>query len=179
MFFGELLRKTGAELTLSLNASVRHMMKSDFLDEIRSILKDSGVPANRIEIEITESIMIDSVDKALRCIDELKSMGFQIAIDDFGTGYSSLSYLNKFPADLLKIDKSFIDAMNTSDSSRQYVAAIISMGHVMGFDVISEGVEEPDQLETLKDIGCDFVQGFIWGRPLSAEAVEELVAGIV
>ena len=179
MFFGELLRKTGAELTLSLNASVRHMMKSDFLDEIRSILKDSGVPANRIEIEITESIMIDSVDKALRCIDELKSMGIQIAIDDFGTGYSSLSYLNRFPADLLKIDKSFIDAMNTSDSSRQYVAAIISMGHVMGFDVISEGVEEPDQLETLKDIGCDFVQGFIWGRPLSAEAVEELVAGIV
>ena len=179
MFFGELLRETGAELTLSLNASVRHMMKSDFLDEIRSILKDSGVPANRIEIEITESIMIDSVDKALRCIDELKSMGIQIAIDDFGTGYSSLSYLNRFPADLLKIDKSFIDAMNTSDSSRQYVAAIISMGHVMGFDVISEGVEEPDQLETLKDIGCDFVQGFIWGRPLSAEAVEELVAGIV
>ena len=179
MFFGELIRKTGAELTLSLNASVRHMMKSDFLDEIRSILKDSGVPADRIEIEITESIMIDSVDKALRCIDELKSMGIQIAIDDFGTGYSSLSYLNRFPADLLKIDKSFIDAMNTSDSSRQYVAAIISMGHVMGFDVISEGVEEPDQLETLKDIGCDFVQGFIWGRPLSAEAVEELVAGIV
>ncbi len=179
MFFGELIRKTGAELTLSLNASVRHMMKSDFLDEIRSILKDSGVPANRIEIEITESIMIDSVDKALRCIDELKSMGIQIAIDDFGTGYSSLSYLNRFPADLLKIDKSFIDAMNTSDSSRQYVAAIISMGHVMGFDVISEGVEEPDQLETLKDIGCDFVQGFIWGRPLSAEAVEELVAGIM
>ncbi len=122
--------------------------------------------------------MIDSVDKALRCIDELKKMGIQIAIDDFGTGYSSLSYLNRFPANLLKIDKSFIDAMNTSESSRQYVAAIISMGHVMGFDVISEGVEAPDQLETLKDIGCDFIQGFIWGRPLSEQAVEELVDSI-
>ena len=149
MFFGELLCKTGAKLTLSLNASVRHMMKSDFLDEIRALLDDSGIPAEQLEIEITESIMIDSVDKALCCIDELKSMGIQIAIDDFGTGYSSLSYLNRFPANLLKIDKSFIDKMNTGDSSRQYVAAIISIGHVMGFEVISEGVEEPEQLETL------------------------------
>ena len=122
--------------------------------------------------------MIDSVDKALSCIDELKSMGVQIAIDDFGTGYSSLSYLNRFPANLLKIDKSFIDAMNTSESSRQYVAAIISMGHIMGFDVISEGVEEDEQLKTLKDIGCDFVQGFVWGRPLSAEDVKNLVSNI-
>ncbi len=179
MFFGKLPGVAEKKLTLSLNASVRHMMKSDFLDEIRQLLKDSGIPASQLEIEITESIMIDSVDKALRCIDELKSMGIQIAIDDFGTGYSSLSYLNRFPANLLKIDKSFIDAMNTSESSRQYVAAIISMGHVMGFDVISEGVEEPDQLETLKDIGCDYVQGFIWGRPLSEEQVEELVSDIM
>ena len=126
MFFGDLLRRTGADLMFSLNASVRHMMKSDF-------------------------------------------------VDDFGTGYSSLSYLNRFPADLLKIDKSFIDAMNTSDSSRQYVAAIISMGHIMGFEVIAEGVEEQEQLDTLKEIGCDYVQGFIWGRPLPAEEAEKLV----
>ena len=103
-------------------------------------------------------------------------MGIQIAIDDFGTGYSSLSYLNRFPANLLKIDKSFIDEMNMSDSSRQYVAAIISMGHIMGFDVISEGVEDPEQLKALKDVGCDFVQGFIWGRPLSSQEVEKLIA---
>ncbi|MCR4807460.1 MAG: EAL domain-containing protein [Lachnospiraceae bacterium] len=179
VFFGALLNKTGAKLILSLNTSVRHMMKSDFVDEIKGLLKDSGIPAEQLEIEITESIMIDSVDKALRCIDELKSMGIQIAIDDFGTGYSSLSYLNRFPANLLKIDKSFIDEMNTSDSSRQYVAAIISMGHVMGFDVISEGVEDPDQLETLKGIGCDYVQGFIWGRPLPADEAEKLVESLV
>ena len=178
LFFGELLRQTETRLTISLNASVRHMMKSDFVDEIRQLLLDSGIPASQLEIEITESIMIDSVDKALSCIDELKSMGVQIAIDDFGTGYSSLSYLNRFPANLLKIDKSFIDAMNTSESSRQYVAAIISMGHIMGFDVISEGVEEDEQLKTLKDIGCDFVQGFVWGRPLSAEDVKKLVSNI-
>ena len=174
-FFGDLLRKTGADLTLSINASVRHLMKRDFLDEIKLLLADSGIPATQLEVEITESIMIESFDKALQCIDELRNMGIQIAIDDFGTGYSSLSYLHRFPANLLKIDKSFIDKMNTGDSSRQYVAAIISIGHVMGFDVISEGVEETEQLETLKEIGCDYIQGFIWGRPLSAEDAEKLV----
>ncbi|MBR4556282.1 MAG: EAL domain-containing protein, partial [Clostridiales bacterium] len=174
-FFGELLKKTGANLTLSINASVRHLMKSDFVDEIRELLDTSGIPAKNLEIEITESIMIESFEKALLCIDELKKMGLQIAIDDFGTGYSSLSYLNRFPANLLKIDKSFIDKMNTSDSSTQYVAEIISIGHVMGFDVISEGVEENEQLETLKNIGCDYIQGFIWGKPLSAEDAEKLV----
>ena len=175
LFFGDLLRKTGADLTISINASVRHLMKSDFLDEITGLLEDSGIPADHLEIEITESIMIDSFAKALSCIDELKKLGIQIAIDDFGTGYSSLSYLHRFPANLLKIDKSFIDKMNTSESSRQYVASIISIGHIMGFDVISEGVEAPDQLDTLKEIGCDFIQGFIWGRPLSAEDAGKLV----
>lgn len=175
MFFGKMLKKSGADLTLSINASVRHLMKSDFVDEIQTLLDDSGIPADRLEIEITESIMIESFDKALACINDLKHKGIQIAIDDFGTGYSSLSYLHRFPANLLKIDKSFIDKMNTSESSRQYVAAIISIGHVMGFDVISEGVEDQDQLETLKSIGCDFIQGFIWGRPLSAEDAQKLV----
>lgn len=174
-FFGELLKKTGADLTLSINASVRHLMKNDFLSEIRELILSSDIPASKLEIEITESIMIDSAEKALRCIDEIKSMGIQIAIDDFGTGYSSLSYLNRFPANLLKIDKSFIDKMDSSESSRQYVASIISIGHILGFDVISEGVEDPEQLRTLKEIGCDFIQGFIWGHPMSAEDSEKLV----
>ena len=102
-------------------------------------------------------------------------MGVKLAIDDFGTGYSSLSYLNKIPANLLKIDKSFIDKINSNDSSKQYVAAIISMGHIMGLDVISEGVEATEQLNALRSIGCDYVQGYIWGRPMSAEDAEKLV----
>ena len=89
-----------------------------------------------------------------------------------------MSYLNHFPATLLKIDKSFIDEMEKSESSTQYVSAIISMGHIMDFDVIAEGVEQPEQLETLRNIGCDFVQGFIWGRPLPKEDVEKLVMGM-
>ncbi len=178
-FFGELIRKYELDITLSVNVSVRHLMKSNFLEELKKTLAETGVPADRVEIEITESIMIDSVDKALQTIDEISKMGVKIAIDDFGTGYSSLSYLNKFPANLLKVDKSFIDKMNTSESSRQYVAAIISMGHIMGFDVISEGVETEEQLDSLKDIGCDYIQGFFWGRPMSAEDAEKIVAGCV
>ena len=119
--------------------------------------------------------MIDSAEKALQRIDEIKAMGMKVAIDDFGTGYSSLSYLNNFPSDMLKIDKSFIDQMNLSDASRQYVAMIISIGHILNLKVISEGVESPDQVAVLKSIGCDYVQGFVWGRPMAPEDAEKLV----
>ena len=174
-FFSSLLRKTGADLTLSLNVSVKHMMKSDFMDEIKKLVRESGIPARQLEIEITESILIESAEKASRNLAELREMGIKIAIDDFGTGYSSLSYLNSFPSDILKIDKSFIDDMNTSATSQKYVEAIISLAHVMDLKVIAEGAEEEEQLETLGRINCDYIQGFIWGKPLPAEEAEALV----
>ncbi len=174
-FFGNLLRKSGADIILSINVSVKHMMKSNFIDEIRNLMTENGIPGSKLEIEITESILIESAEKASGCLDELKDMGIRIAIDDFGTGYSSLSYLNSFPSDTLKLDKSFIDQMNSSDTSRKYVEAIISMAHVMDFKVVAEGVEEPEQLETLRSINCDFIQGYIWGKPLPADEAEALV----
>ena len=178
-FFGKLIRETNTKSVLSVNVSVRHLMRNSFLDELREVLKSTGMPPEQLEVEITESIMIDSVDKALDCINEIKKLGIKIAIDDFGTGYSSLSYLNDFPADMLKVDKSFIDRMNTNDSSKQYVAAIISIGHIMNYTVISEGVEQPDQLDTLRNIGCDYIQGFIWGRPMAPDDAENLVKSAV
>ena len=168
-FIGEHIRKDGSSVVLSLNVSVRHLMKKDFIDEISALLKESGIPASQLEIEITESVMIESIDKAMDRINTIHSMGINIAIDDFGTGYSSLNYLSKFPANLLKIDKSFIDQLGSSERFKQYVAGIFSLGHTMGLDVISEGVEENVQLETLREIGCDLIQGFIWGRPLLPE----------
>ena len=175
-FLADVLRgKKDADLIISCNVSVKHLMKNNFIDEIKGILVKYQVPASHIEIEITESIMIDSMDKALERIDEIKALGMKVAIDDFGTGYSSLSYLNNFPSDLLKIDKSFIDQMNTSESSKQYVAAIVTIGHVLNFSVISEGVEDESQIDTLKEIGCDYIQGFVWGRPMSADDALELV----
>ncbi|MCR5119549.1 MAG: EAL domain-containing protein [Lachnospiraceae bacterium] len=174
-FFGKAIKKTDAKISLSINISVRHLMKNNFIDEITGIMNKYGIPADQLELEITESIMIDSFEKALERINEVKQMGLKVAIDDFGTGYSSLSYLNSFPADLLKVDKSFIDVMNDSDSSRQYVATIITIGHILNLEVISEGVETEEQLKTLESIGCDHIQGFIWGKPLPPEEAEKLV----
>ena len=174
-FIGDHIKKTGSKITLSINVSVKHLMKKDFIDEIASLLKTTGIPADQLEVEITESVMIESLDKAISRIDELHTMGIKIAIDDFGTGYSSLSYLSEFPATLLKIDKAFIDKLLTGEKSKQYVAGIISLGHIMGFDVISEGVEEHEQLDILRNIGCDLIQGFVWGRPLLPEDAEKLI----
>lgn len=175
-FLSDVLRaKKDSDIIISCNVSVRHLMKNNFIDEIKNVIVKYQVPASHIEIEITESIMIDSLEKALQRIDEIKEMGMKVAIDDFGTGYSSLSYLNNFPSDLLKIDKSFIDLMNTSDSSKQYVATIISIGHILNLSVISEGVEDKAQIETLRQIGCDYIQGYVWGRPMPKDEALEIV----
>ena len=175
-FIAKVIAETGRHITISVNVSVRHLMKNNFIEEIRRVLEERNVSADHIEIEITESIMIDSAEKALERIEQLKAMGMKVAIDDFGTGYSSLSYLNSFPSDLLKIDKSFIDKMNLSDSSRQYVAMIISIGHTLDLKVISEGVESADQVDVLRDIGCDYIQGYVWGKPMPPEEAGKLVA---
>ena len=161
---------------MTVNVSVRHLMKNNFIDDIRRVLRNYNVSPSIIEIEITESIMIDSADNALQRIDELKQLGFKVAIDDFGTGYSSLSYLNSFPTDMLKIDKSFIDNMSLNESSKQYVAMIISIGHTLDLKVISEGVESDDQVKVLKSIGCDYIQGYVWGKPMPLEDANRLVA---
>jgi diguanylate cyclase (GGDEF)-like protein len=174
-FIKNVAKDSGEEILLSVNVSVRHLMKNNFIEDVKRVLTKHNVPPSMIEIEITESIMIDSAEQALQRIDELKQMGMKVAIDDFGTGYSSLSYLTNFPSDLLKIDKSFIDKMNQSESSRQYVAMIINIGHTLDLKVISEGVESPDQIEVLRDIGCDYIQGYVWGRPMPPEEAYKLV----
>ena len=174
-FLDNVSKETGSDVTLSVNVSVRHLMKNNFIENIKNIIASHNIAPERIEIEITESIMIDSAEKALQRIDEIKSMGMKVAIDDFGTGYSSLSYLKDFPSDMLKIDKSFIDQMNLSESSRQYVAMIISIGHILDLKVISEGVESADQVDVLKNIGCDYIQGFVWGKPMPPEEAGKLV----
>ena len=174
-FLSKVIKETGADITLSANVSVRHLMKNNFIEDIKTLIDKYDVSPERIEIEITESIMIDSAEKALQRIDELKQLGMKVAIDDFGTGYSSLSYLNNFPTDMLKIDKSFIDNMNLNESSKQYVAMIISIGHTLDLKVISEGVESADQVKVLKDIGCDYIQGYVWGRPMFPEDAFKLV----
>ena len=173
-FLAEINKKGFRNIKISSNISVLHLMKNDFIDDIKSVFSEIAVNPADFKIEITESVMIDSDDKALERIEAIKSFGMQVAIDDFGTGYSSLSYLHRFPADMLKIDKSFIDVMNENEASKQYVAMIIAIGHVLNLSVISEGVETKDQLDTLKEIGCDYIQGYIWGKPLPLDEAIKL-----
>ena len=174
-FLAKLIKERQSDAILCVNVSVRHLMRSNFIEGIKDVLALTGFPADHLEIEITESILIDSADKALELICQVKNMGIKVAIDDFGTGYSSLNYLNKFPADVLKIDKSFIDVMNTSEASKKYVATIISIGHILNLQVVSEGVESQEQLDTLREVGCDFIQGFVWGKPLPPEEAAGLI----
>lgn len=177
-FFGQHINKKSSDLILSVNISVKHLMKNNFIEEIESVLELSGLPAENVVLEITESIMIESAEKAQQCINKIRSMGIKVAIDDFGTGYSSLGYLNKFPVNILKIDKSFIDHLGSSESSKKYVEAIISIGHILNLEVISEGVETDEQLETLKSIKCNYIQGYIWGKPLPPDEASNLLKNL-
>lgn len=174
-FLEDAVKKGRTDITISVNISVKHLLKNNFLEDIKSVLETYAISPSQLEIEITESVMVESVERAKAVIEEVKGLGIQVAIDDFGTGYSSLSYLHNFPANLLKIDKSFIDAMSEGKSSQKYVESIISIGHVLGLEVISEGVESEEQLEILKRIGCDLIQGYIWGRPLPPDEAEKLL----
>lgn len=174
-FLEEAIAGGRENISISVNISVKHLLKNNFIDEIKEVLSTYAIKPKNLEIEITESVMIESVERAKAVIEEVKQLGIMVAIDDFGTGYSSLSYLHNFPANLLKIDKSFIDAMSEGESSQKYVESIISIGHVLGLEVISEGVETEEQLAILKGIGCDLIQGYIWGRPVPIEEAKKLI----
>lgn len=166
-----------ADFIVSVNVSARHIIDCDLADEIKELLEETGFPAEMLEVEVTESCFISSVDEAINTLLQIKKLGVKIALDDFGTGYASLSYLQRLPIDLLKIDKSFIDDMTERDDSGDFVRAIISIGHMFRCKVISEGVELESQLELLKDLGCDYIQGYIWGKPQEHSSAIQLIAG--
>lgn len=157
------------EIVLSINISASHMLDKNFLSDLDGIIEKVGFPVKNLELELTESVFVDSLEKAKDIMRQIKERGIMIALDDFGTGYSSLSYLKELPIDLLKIDKAFVDSINDGQKEESFVAAIISLGKLMQFEVISEGVEEQYQLDILKNMGCDYIQGFIWGKPLKFE----------
>ncbi|MBQ9518421.1 MAG: EAL domain-containing protein [Firmicutes bacterium] len=173
--FLPMLKKYNNKLTLSVNISAIHLSKNSFLNDVEEALRKTGFPPQNLELEITESVLITSFENTVEMLNSLKSKGIQLALDDFGTGYASLNYLTKLPIDLLKIDKTFVDGLYDGNNLTDFVAAIISMGHLLHFDVISEGVEYEEQLNKLKVLKCDFIQGYLWGRPMSIDAVDELL----
>ena len=146
----------------------------EFLD---STLARTGLPAHRLELEVTEGVLIGDEQQALRILQTLRELGVRLALDDFGTGYSSLSYLQRFPFDRVKIDKSFVQAQVEDKRARAILTAVLALSRSLDLVVTAEGVETPDQYDALREQGCTEVQGFLLGKPLPAEAVPEFLQG--
>lgn len=164
------------DLILSINISALHLLDDKFLNDLDEAIKLTNFPTACLELELTETVFVESVERAKVIMDSIKERGIQIALDDFGTGYSSLRYLKDLPIDLLKIDKTFVDTIKDK-KDESFIAAIISLSQIMNFAVISEGVEEEYQRQLLEDLGCDYIQGFLWGRPLILDDARKLIVG--
>ncbi len=163
-------------ITMAVNVSPHQFRRSDINALVKTILIETGLPAGQLELEITESGLMENQDLALDILNNLRHQGIRLAIDDFGKGYSSLSRLKYFPVDVLKIDKSFIEKIPVNKDDREIATTIIAMGHNLGFKVLAEGVETSAQLDFLRERGCDAYQGYLKNRPLSAQAFAELLA---
>ena len=155
---------------VSVNASPLQFRDHTFVEAVRAALAESGLDASRLEIEITENVLISDDQRALRVFRALKALGVQIALDDFGTGYSSLGYLSRLPFDTIKIDRSFVQNIATDDNSLSIVETIIRLGRSLDMTVVAEGVETEIELAALAKTGCDEIQGFVLGAAEPAES---------
>ncbi len=169
-------KQFGFPFIMSINISALQYKREDFVDSIVGILNQYHVKPAEVELEITESVLIDDFGAVYEKLKILRNYGIRISLDDFGTGFSSLSYLKKLPIDTLKIDKSFIDTVMTDSATRVITEAIINMVKSLGFESIAEGVEEEQQYNYLHAIGCDVIQGYLFGKPLSPEELETVLS---
>lgn len=167
-----------AALTLNVNLSSQGFLRSDLVAYVETVLLQTGLGAESLRLELTETLMLSSSSVVQDNITRLKALGVELHIDDFGTGYSSLSYLQHLPTDTLKIDRSFIDRC-TNREGEELVRTIVSMAHNLGMKVVAEGVETPEQLELLKLLGCEYVQGYLLSKPLEAEDADLFMDGFV
>jgi diguanylate cyclase (GGDEF)-like protein len=161
--------------TISINLSAQQLRVSYLAEHILNIVADNGISPEMLELELTESMLMENVQEHVEGFMLLRSQGMRLSIDDFGTGYSSMAYLKQLPLDKIKIDRVFINDLPHSENDRQIVAAIVAMAHNLGITVTAEGVERQEQAAFLQEIACDFVQGFYFGRPVTAHAFENLL----
>ena len=173
--YSEWKRKYAYPMIMSINISSIQYKNKDFVQKLQEIIKKYDVQPSEIELEITESILIDDFTEVKDKLILLRDYGIRISLDDFGTGFSSLSYLNGLPIDTLKIDKSFIDKVCTDESTRIITESIVSMVSKLGYETVAEGVETKEQYEYMKQVGCDVTQGYLLGKPMPAEDIEQLL----
>lgn len=169
------IKKGLNDIRVSINVSALQFNDPDFLEKVHTIIREEQVPPDRLELEITENIVMQDPEGTCEILQALHDLGVRIAVDDFGTGYSSLAYLKRFPIDILKIDRTFIHDLGKDDSDDAIVEASISMAQKLGLETIAEGVETAQQLDFLRMRGCDLVQGYYLSRPLSGDAIEALL----
>lgn len=158
-------------LSISVNLTGRHFQQPDLLDKLQMILEKTGFPNHRLRLEVTESILIENTDMAIAALEGIRQMGIKLYMDDFGTGYSSLSYLHKFPIDTLKIDRCFIEHLDSEDTRANIVPTIITLAKSMGLEVVAEGIETIGQLTNLQSLNCTYGQGYYFAPPLSQERI--------
>ncbi|MEQ8602967.1 MAG: EAL domain-containing protein [Marivibrio sp.] len=170
----EWMRRYGGEApeAISVNLSGRQLQDPDLVRDIELLLAQTGLPGSRLKLEVTESMIMHNPESTARTLMELKDLGVTLSIDDFGTGYSSLSYLHRFPFDTLKIDRSFVAAMEEKRENLEIIRTIALLAHTLGMDVIAEGVESPGQLKRLRELGCESGQGFLFSHPTDADGAE-------
>jgi EAL domain-containing protein (putative c-di-GMP-specific phosphodiesterase class I) len=162
-------------LTMAVNISARQVHQPGLLDIVADALAVSGLPPQSLVLEITESLMMQDAELAITRLHELKKLGIRLAIDDFGTGYSSLSYLRKFPVDILKIDKSFVDGVSRHGKEQELAQSIIELGQTLKLEIVAEGVEQAEQLGWLQSRNCDLGQGFYFSEPIDAGDLTRLL----
>jgi EAL domain-containing protein (putative c-di-GMP-specific phosphodiesterase class I) len=161
---------------IAVNVSPRQLASGDFASLVSDVLRRTGLAPDRLEIEITETVLIKEAAVAMGVLRRLKALGVRIALDDFGTGYSSLSYLQRFPFDKVKIDKSFVQSLTDSANARAIVGAILAMCRQLGLQVTAEGIETSEQLAQLRAQDCDQIQGFLLGRPIPWQDVKGFIS---
>ncbi len=153
-------------LTMSVNLSAAQINHANLVDQVERTLRKTGLPAQSLKLEITESVVMQNAEAASSLLKQLRDLSVRLSIDDFGTGYSSLSYLNRFPVDTLKIDRSFVSGMADQAENLGIVQSVVSLAHTLGMDVVAEGVETPEQMDSLKGLDCEFAQGYLFSRPV-------------
>lgn len=166
-----------AAFTVSVNMSSKQFSQPDLVAEIQRILVETGFPAHRLKIEMTEGVLIDHSDSIIAILNQIKAMGIKLLVDDFGTGYSSLSYLHRFPFDCLKIDRSFIENADQDFEKLEILQSVVRLAWNLGLDVVAEGIETPRHHAQLKALRCELGQGYLFSRPLAPDAVAAMMTG--
>jgi EAL domain-containing protein (putative c-di-GMP-specific phosphodiesterase class I) len=172
-------RRLGADLYVAVNVSAHQLTDARFATRVLDIARASGLAPGSLQVEITESALMEQSGSPLAVLERLRDGGVRVALDDFGTGYSSLAYLRRLQLDTLKLDRAFIAGLQGSRKDRAIVQAVLSMARSLGVDVVAEGVESEAQLERLKALGCPLAQGFLFAGPLPAGDAEAFLAGPV